>query len=64
MLYVDEKDIRSFSAKEDLPIKKSTCKADGNTERQKMKDFIAGLQHENRDIKEKVFNAMLRGKLL
>ncbi len=64
MLYVDEKDIRSFSQKENLPVKKSLCKADGNTNRQKIKDFIHELQRDNRDIKEKVFNAMLRSNLL
>ncbi len=64
MLYVPEKEIRAFAAKEQLPVKASACKADGNTERQKMKDFILELQKENRDIKEKVFNAMLRDNLL
>ncbi|MBQ9941242.1 MAG: tRNA 2-thiocytidine biosynthesis protein TtcA [Clostridia bacterium] len=64
MLYVEEKDIRSFSLKENLPTKISLCKADGNTQRQKVKDFIAELQKENRDIKEKVFNAMIRSDLL
>lgn len=64
MLYVPEKEIRAFALKEQLPVKTSSCKADGNTERQKMKDFIFELQKDNRDIKEKVFNAMLRDNLL
>lgn len=64
MLYVDEKEIRSFAQKENLPTMVSKCKADGNTERQKMKDFIYDMQRDNRDIKEKVFNAMLRANLL
>lgn len=64
MLYVDEKDIRSFALKESLPTKESNCKADGNTERQKMKDFIFAIQKDNKDIKEKVFNAMIRANLL
>lgn len=64
MLYVSEKDIRLFSSKENLPVKASSCKADGNTQRQKMKEFVAELQHNNRDIKEKVFNAMIRSNLL
>ncbi|MBE6688103.1 MAG: tRNA 2-thiocytidine biosynthesis protein TtcA [Ruminococcaceae bacterium] len=63
MLYVDEKDIRSFAIKENLPVQRSACKADGNTHRQKMKDFISELQRENHDIKEKVFNAMKRSNL-
>lgn len=64
MLYVPEKEIRAFAAKENLPVKKSNCKADGNSQRQKVKDYIANLQRENRDIKEKVFNAMIRSNLL
>lgn len=64
MLYVDEKDVRAFSIKENLPIQKSACRADGNTYRQKIKEYVAELQHEHRDIKEKVFNAMHRANLL
>ena len=34
-----EKDVRYFATKSELPVVKSVCPADGNTERERMKDL-------------------------
>ncbi len=59
-IYLPEKDIRYFAAKENLPVIKSACPADRNTEREEMKKYIQNLSKTNKDIKSKVFGAIQR----
>lgn len=63
LIYVPEKDIRYFASKENLPIFKNKCIADGNTERENMKRRIADLQREIPDIKNKIFGAIQRAEI-
>lgn len=63
LLYLPEKDIRYFAQKMDLPVVKSACPADGNTEREAMKRLLAGLEREHRGLRHRIFGAMQRGEI-
>ena len=58
LIYVEEKEIRSYTKSNDLPVVKSTCKADGNTKRQYIKDLIYGIDKDAKDVKKRLFTAM------
>ena len=45
LLYMPEKDVRYFANKEKLPVIKSPCPADGNTERAEMKQLLTDLEN-------------------
>ena len=61
MLYMPEKDVRYFASKADLPVVKSPCPADGNTEREAMKKLLATLEKENKGLRYRIFGAIQRG---
>lgn len=63
MLYLPEKDIRYFASHADLPIVKSACPADGNTEREEMKKLLATLDREHKGLRYRIFGAMQRGEI-
>ena len=63
LIYMPEKDIRYFAAKNGLPVVKSTCPADGNTEREEMKKMLASLDREHRGLKYRIFGAIQRGEI-
>ncbi len=63
MIYAEERYINKVSAKLDLPIVKSICPADGETERQKMKEQIGLWKKDIPDIKNKVLGAMQRANV-
>ena len=63
LIYMPEKDIRYFAAKNVLPVVKSACPADGNTEREEMKKMLASLDREHRGLKYRIFGAIQRGEI-
>lgn len=63
LLYVPEKDIRYFAKKENLPVVKSPCPADGNTKRETTKQLIYNLQKELPDLSSNIFGAIERSPL-
>lgn len=63
MLYLPEKDIRYFAQKVSLPVIKSPCPADGNTEREAMKQLLAKLDREHKGLRYRIFGAMQRGEI-
>lgn len=63
MIYMPEKDIRYFASKAEFPIIKSPCPADGNTEREEMKQLIAKLDRENKGLRYRIFGAIQRGEI-
>ena len=63
MIYMPEKDVRYFAAKADLPIMKSPCPADGNTEREEMKKLLSELERKNKGLRYRIFGAIQRGEL-
>lgn len=60
LLYAAEKDIRRAAVKNELPIVKSVCPADGHTNRQRTKDFLDEADKTYEGIKNRIFGAMQR----
>lgn len=63
MVYMPEKDVRYFASQNELPVVKSCCPADGNTEREEMKKLLAELDRKHRGLRYRIFGAMQRGEI-
>ena len=63
MIYMPEKDVRYFANGASLPIIKSPCPADGNTQREEMKQLLAKLDRENKGLRYRIFGAIQRGQI-
>ena len=63
MLYMPEKDVRYFANKVELPVVKSPCPADGNTQREEMKKLLADLDRKHDGLRYRIFGAMQRGEI-
>lgn len=63
LLYLPEKDIRYFAGKAELPVIKSPCPADGNTEREEMKRLLNDLERRHRGLHHRIFGAMQRSHI-
>lgn len=61
LVFAPEKDIRRCATRNNLVVVKSKCPADGNTNRQSTKEFIAMKERENRGFTDRLFGAMRRG---
>lgn len=62
-IYTNEKDIKAFVRKADLPVVKSPCPADGNTERAAMKEYLASFDRRHRGLYERLIGALERGEV-
>lgn len=63
MIYMPEKDVRYFAKSVDLPVMKSPCPADGNTQREDMKQLLAKLDRENKGLRYRIFGAIQKGEI-
>lgn len=63
LLYVSEREIVGLKNKYNLTCVKNPCPFDKNTRREYVKNLIRQLQKENPKVKEKMFNAILKGKI-
>ncbi|MFI3237208.1 MAG: tRNA 2-thiocytidine biosynthesis TtcA family protein [Lachnospiraceae bacterium] len=63
LLYVKEADVKGFVKKQNLPILKSPCPADGNTKRSDMRDLLRELNKSNKGVKDKIFHAIIHQDL-
>ncbi|MBQ7906579.1 MAG: tRNA 2-thiocytidine(32) synthetase TtcA [Clostridia bacterium] len=63
LVYTHEKEIKAFATAEALPITKAKCPADGNTERAKMKDYLALFDKEHRGLYHRIMGAIQRGEI-
>ena len=63
MLYMPEKDVRYFASKASLPVVKSTCPADGNTQREEIKKLLGELDRKHDGLRYRIFGAMQRGEI-
>lgn len=61
LVYAPEKLIKAFAVNNSVPIVKNPCPADGNTKRQRMKEFVAQQHSMDKGFKERVFGAVVRG---
>ena len=62
-IYMDEADVIGFVHKENVPVVKSPCPADGHTKREYVTNLLAQLNRENPGVKERMFTAILRGNM-
>lgn len=60
LVLAPEKEIRRAVRKNEIPIVKSACPADGHTNRQKTKDFISEMERKNHGFKNRIFGALQR----
>lgn len=58
LIYTREADIRSLVKKEKLPVVKSPCPEDGNTDRAEIKNVIRELEINHRGLKKRIITAM------
>ncbi|MBR4873402.1 MAG: tRNA 2-thiocytidine(32) synthetase TtcA [Clostridia bacterium] len=63
MIYMPEKDVRYFAAKVDLPVIKSPCPADGNTQREEINKLIGDLDRKHKGLRYRIFGAIQRGEI-
>ena len=63
LVYIDEAEIRGFRDSYNLPCVKNPCPHDGKTWREYVKKLIAGMQKDNPSVKDKMFHAILKGKI-
>lgn len=60
LVMTDEKEIKSFAKKVELPIIKSPCPEDGHTERENMKQYLSDFDHKHRGLYRRLFGALER----
>lgn len=63
MIYVKEKEIINAVKRNNIPVMKVTCLADGYTERTRTKELLVKLEKEYPNIKESIFGALQRREL-
>lgn len=63
MIFARESDCARVARKENLPIVKSKCPADGNTERQEVKELLSSFEKKYGDIRSKILGAMQRKEI-
>ncbi len=60
MLYIHEKTVDSFAARQNLPVLENRCPVDKTTKRTEVKELIYNLSATYPDLKERIFGAMQR----
>ena len=60
LIFARESDCARVVRKENLPVVKSNCPADGTTERQEVKEMLSSFEKKYGDIRSKILGAMQR----
>ena len=63
LLYMGEADVVGFVNKNQVPVVKSPCPADGHTKREYVKELLKRLNQENPGVKERMFTAIQSGTI-
>ena len=63
LIYVPEKDIKSFAAGQNLPVIKSACPADKKTKREDVKILLRDLSKKYKNIKFNIFSAIEKSEI-
>ena len=63
LLYMNEADVIGFVNKNQVPVVKRPCPADGHTKREYVKQLLRQLNLENPGVKERMFTAITTGNL-
>lgn len=58
LIYMNERDVIGFVKKEQLPVVKSPCPADGHTKREDMHKLLTELEYNSRGTKNRMFTAI------
>lgn len=58
LMYMNEADVIGFVNKNNIPVVKSPCPADGYTKREYVKNLLQNLNRENPGVKERMFTAI------
>ena len=58
-----EKEVRRAARRNELPIVQSVCPADGHTNREKTKNFLAEMERNDHGFKDRIFGAMKRADI-
>jgi len=63
MIYVDERDIKGYVRRAELPVVHNPCCANGNTKRQEMKELISEMNTTYKGFKTRLFTAISNSKI-
>ena len=63
LMYMNEADVIGFVNKNQIPVVKSPCPADGYTKREYVKQLLKKLNQENPGVKERMFTAIQDGNM-
>lgn len=63
LIYMNESDVIGFVNKNQVPVVKSPCPADGFTKREYVKQLLQKLNQDNHGVKERMFTAIKSGNL-
>ncbi len=63
LLYMSEADIIGFVNKNNIPVVKSPCPADGYTKREYVKNLLRQLNQENPGVRERMFTAVINSTI-
>ena len=63
MIYVQEKDARSFCRSNQIPVIHNPCPANGYTQRQEMKDLMKEMEKRYPGLRKRIFGALQRSGL-
>lgn len=63
LMYMNEADVIGFVNKNNIPVVKSPCPADGHTKREYIKNLLRQLNLENPGVKERMFTAIQSGNM-
>ena len=63
LMYMNESDVIGFVNKNQIPVVKSPCPADGYTKREYVKQLLRKLNQENPGVKERMFTAIANGNM-
>ncbi len=60
LIYAQEKDVRYFARRQELPVMESLCPEDHATERENMKLLLRDLEKNNEGLRHRIFHAMCK----
>ncbi len=63
MIYMPEWFVKSFSEKENLPIVKNKCTADGNTMREEVKRLLSDMESKHPGLRQRLFTALCTAEI-
>ncbi len=63
LINIPESDMKGFRNKYSLPCVKNPCPHDGTTRRQYVKELVAKINSDNPGVKQKMYNAIIKGKI-